>query len=129
MIFVSSNFIRVYFIIRDGFNKKNLMEFYLSCVYSCNLKCGTCVFGEPNKSYLCSSCWIAITLSFCKVIVFLDKLWCRLLNLVLVVFFLIGFSDQKKCFLISFVFCVSFAIRSCVYSNVWFSIFIMEIIS
>ena len=36
---------------------------------------------------------------FCKLDVFLDKLWSRLLNLVLVILFLIGFSNEKTLFL------------------------------
>ena len=39
-----------------------------------------------------------------KVSVFLDILWCRFLNLVLVVLLLIGFSNQKTLFLDIFVF-------------------------
>ena len=47
-------------------------------------------------------------------IVILDKLWCRLSDLVLVVFFYLDFPIKKHYFLICFVFCVSFAIRRCV---------------
>ena len=39
---------RVYFIISNGFNKLFLLNFYHSCVYSCNLKSGTCVIGKQT---------------------------------------------------------------------------------
>ena len=47
---------------RSLIQKNFLLKFYRSCVYSCNLICGTCVLGEPNNSCLCSCCWTTITL-------------------------------------------------------------------
>ena len=67
---------------------------------------------------------------FCKIIVLFDKLWCYLLNLVLVVVFLIGFSNQKTLFFdILCFFCIGFAIRRCAYSNMWNPIYILDNIS
>ena len=57
LIIILSDFFRVYVIIGDGFNKKFLLKFY----HSRYLKCGTCVFGEPNNSCLCSCSWIAMS--------------------------------------------------------------------
>ena len=80
---------------------KFFLKFIHSCVISCNMKCGTCVFREPNDGCVCSCGRIAIIVS-----VFLDILLSRLVNLVLTVLILIETSNQKAFFLKFFIFCV-----------------------
>ena len=73
---------------------KFFLKFIHSCVISCNMKCGTCVFREPKDGCVCSCGRIAIIVS-----VFLDILLSRLVNLVLTVLILIETSNQKAFFL------------------------------
>ena len=60
---------------------------------------------------------------FYKVSVFLDTIWYQLLNLVLVVLFLIRFSNQKPYFLIACLCCVGFTILLVIDSDVWYLVF------
>ena len=59
---------------------------------------------------------------FCKAIVFLDKVLCRLLNFVLIILFLVGFSNQKTLFLdilcfLSLLYNKKVCLLQCVVSN------------
>ena len=101
-------FLKLELSFRDGWTcsygidciKYFFVKFYHTSVYSCYLKCCTCIFGEPNNCCLCSRCRGRNNLDhFYKVIGFLDRSLYYLINLVLVVFFRVVFSNRKTLFL------------------------------
>ena len=82
------------FIFLKGIDSMNFfLKFIHSFVIYCNMKCGTCVFREPNDGCVYSCGRIAIIVS-----VFLNILLCRLVNLVLTLLILIETSNQKAFF-------------------------------
>ena len=126
-------FLKLELSFRDGWTcsygidckKYFFVKFYHTSVYFCYLKCCTCIFGEPNNGCLCSRCRVANNLDhFYKVIGFLDRSLCYLINLVLVVFFRVVFSNRKTLFLgILYFLCLLCSLMGhlyqCVVSNVY----------
>ena len=123
-----SDFIRVYFFIRDGFNKIFLTKFYHSNVYFCYLKNCTGFLGKPYNSGVCSCSRIVISLvTFARKSSSFINIVSSFQSLVNCIFFQVEFSNQKTLFL--GIFSVCFTISGIVYFNGWYPIFIMEVIN